>query len=148
LRSSGLGSATAGTVAARAAEPADTGAVTDLPTLDMRTDRFDSADDLVAGHARKGDAGKLTLDRERIAVADAAGTNTDQQFLRAGYRHIPLDALQFRAAPGCDHRNRLRHGVAPGWQFENLLVVQSHRPVESWLQSNLSAENRHRVMNF
>jgi hypothetical protein len=108
----------------------------------MRTDRFDSADDPVAGHARKGDAGKLTLDRERIAVADAAGTDTDQQFLRAGCRHIPLDALQFRAAPGCDHRNYLRHGVAPSWQFEDLLTVQSNRPIESWLQSNHSAKKQ------
>src|SRR5215471_6097270 len=90
----------------------------------MCTDRLDPPDDLVARHARKDDAGKLALDRERIAVADTAGMDADQQFLRARRRHVSLDAPQLRSALRRDHRNHLRHGIAPRWYFEDPVAIR------------------------
>jgi hypothetical protein len=88
----------------------------------VRADRLDPSDDFMTRHTGKDDAGELSLDGERVAMADAAGMDADQQFLRTGCRHIPLDALQFRPTLRHGHRNHLGHGIPPSWQNRMMVL--------------------------
>jgi hypothetical protein len=67
------------------------------------------------------DAGHEPLDRKRIAVANATGMNTDQQFLRTGFRHVHLDALQLRSDLGYDGKlSRARQHPENVWSLDGL----------------------------
>jgi hypothetical protein len=68
---------------AMAPMPADADPLADAPARDLGADRVDVAGDLVTRYARIGDAGKEPLDREGIAVADAAGLHFDPDLARA-----------------------------------------------------------------
>ena len=96
-------------VAARAAEPADAGALPDCPAMNLRSNRVDDADHLMAGNARILDAGKKALDGDGIAVADAAGLHADAHLAGARLGHLALHRLELPPDLRDDHRAHLRH---------------------------------------
>src|SRR5208337_2837510 len=96
-------------IAARAAEPADAGARPDAPALDALAERVDHADHLVAGNARVRDARRQALNRQYVAVADAAGLHANAYPLGARDRKIPLLRHERPAGHADDHRAHLRH---------------------------------------
>ena len=98
-------------IAAGARKPADAGPVADLPSVDLRPDRVDGSDDLVARNAGIDDARKQPFDRHQVAVADAAGLDADTHFLGAGLGNVALDRLELAAHFGHDHRLHLRHVI-------------------------------------
>src|SRR5215831_16314083 len=71
-------------IAARAAEKADTHALTDRPALDAGTKRIDAPDDLMAWNARPFDR-KQAFDRGGIGMADATRINADAHLARSRF---------------------------------------------------------------
>ena len=96
-------------VAATAAEPADADALPDCPAMNLRSNRVDDADHLMAGNARILDAGKKALDGDEIAVADAAGLHADAHLAGARLGHLALHRLELPPDLRDDHRAHLRH---------------------------------------
>src|SRR5690606_22828154 len=89
-----------------AAEPADTGAVAHFPATDIRTYRFDRADDFMARNSRILQPWPVALDNERIAMAYTASVNPDQQLAVTRRGNFPLNTFEFSSGFGdghCDH---------------------------------------------
>ena len=81
-------------MAALAAEPTHSDALTDVPANDTRPDGIDHARDLMAGRAWIHQAGKTSVLGFRIAVADAARLDMNSHLACVGFRHIALDQLE------------------------------------------------------
>src|ERR1700733_1277410 len=96
-------------IAAIAAEPADAYALADAEAFDARTEGLDDANDLVAGNARMLDEGKELLHRQRVAVADAAGLDADQNLLGAGCGNVALFGHERPSSLVNDHRAHFCH---------------------------------------
>ena len=99
----------AAAIAAGAAEPADAGARADAPALDAIAERVDHPDDLVPGNPRVPDARHQALDRQDVAVTDAAGLHLDAHLFGARKRKLALHCLQLPASFSNDHRAHFRH---------------------------------------
>jgi hypothetical protein len=55
-----------------------------FPALHTRSYGFDLSDHFMAGHARKSEFGKTAFNRKRVAVANAAGLDTDSDLPKSG----------------------------------------------------------------
>jgi hypothetical protein len=78
------------TITARAPEPADARPRANAPALDVLADRVDDADHLVPWDTRILDDWEQPLDRDHIAVANAAGLDANAHLLRTRDRNVPL----------------------------------------------------------
>jgi hypothetical protein len=72
------------------AEKADTDPLTQAPPLDAAPERVNSADRLMAWHARIGEPWSPAFDRERIGVANTAGfyANANMPWRRLCHRQL------------------------------------------------------------
>jgi hypothetical protein len=68
--------------------------VTKLNPADLCAHLFDDARPLVTENSRDGNMGPIALDHVPIRMANAAGDQTDQDLIRAGFREIKLLDLQ------------------------------------------------------
>src|SRR5690606_3986644 len=69
---------------ASSSEPRHADAVARTEAGRARAHRFDSADDLVAGHERQHGLGQLAVDDVEIGATDGAGRDPEQQLAVAG----------------------------------------------------------------
>ena len=81
-------------VTAVAAEPADTDPLADLPRDHAFTERVDRSCDFMTRHPGVLDPGHMTLNREGVGVADAAGLHTHPNLARAGLTQLTLHQLE------------------------------------------------------
>jgi hypothetical protein len=100
-------------VAAVSAVPADSNALADFPSGDVRADGVDYADDFVTGNARVLNPGHAGLFDYGVAVTDSAGLDFDADAFRGGFWDIAF--YNFKWSVGardldCAHLCRgLRH---------------------------------------
>src|SRR5437879_3011034 len=65
-----------------------------FPALHTWPYRFDLSDHFMAGHARVSESGKTAFNRKSVAVANAAGLDTDSNLPKGGLDHCPLNDFQ------------------------------------------------------
>ena len=130
--------AAAPAVPARSPEPADARPITNGPATHVGSDRFDRADDLVAGHARILKTGQITFDSHCITVTNATGTNPNQKLVCAGRRYFALDSFELAARSRHLHRN---HHDRSSFDCERLRVLsgEAHRAAFDVVAALLSA---------
>src|SRR3989442_15912182 len=73
-----------------------------FPALHTGSYGFDLSDHFMAGHARESESGKTAFNRKSVAVANAAGLDTDSNLPEGGLDHCPLNDFQL-ARLGCLH---------------------------------------------
>src|SRR2546422_1048650 len=73
-----------------------------FPALDARPYGFDLSDHFMTGHARESESGKTAFNRKSVAVANAAGLDTDSNLPKGGLDHCPFNDFQL-ARLGCLH---------------------------------------------
>ena len=122
---------------AMAAVPSNANPLPSTPIHNAIAHLLDQADDLVPGNARVLDAGKRAELCERVAVADAAGLDLDEDLARAGRWDVALNRLEWtigffhlqrpHACHGSLHQMKLeivtRGNVRRGDRFDALLIL-------------------------
>ena len=98
------------TVAAVAGKPADSHARTGLPAFDIGARGLQCANHLVTRNPRVLEPGYLPLYRQRIAVTNTAGMNTDAYLVTPRFRDITLFQSELCIPSGNDHCAHFWHG--------------------------------------
>src|ERR1700728_3414302 len=83
LASKGIAPAAAIAATTGAAVPTDTDPSTDRPSLDSRTQRVDRTNNLVSRDAGIGESGHVPFDRDRVAMTNATGVNSQSNLIWA-----------------------------------------------------------------
>ena len=99
-------------VVAVASVPAEADALAGLEERDVGADGVDDSGDLVAGHARKLEAGPQAFLGQRVRVAHPAGMDADADMAGAGIGEFFFDELKRTAGGG------YLHGTAFYWHRE------------------------------
>jgi hypothetical protein len=90
-----------------ASVPADADAIADFPTGRFGPECIDRAGDLVPRRARKGETGPNVLDRDDVAVANAASLDFDPRL--AGTRFGYGEISQVQTCIACRRYDRCSH---------------------------------------
>jgi hypothetical protein len=104
---------TAAAITTGARKPANSDPRTHSPPVDIRTNSVDHADDFMTRNARVGEPRHPALDRESIAVANAAGVHLDSHLMPARLRQFTFLHVQLAARFRNDHRVHFSHGIHP-----------------------------------
>jgi hypothetical protein len=127
-----------------AAMPADADPLSGRPANHTGTNRINDAGDFVARHARIPDAGKRTLLRERVAVADTASFNLDSYLSGTRLRNFTFHQFKRSIWVGDLHHTHASHN------FSSSMINLLFRPL--WPPCRkpsagpaLGAFGRHRV---
>jgi hypothetical protein len=96
-------------IAAGTAKPADADPLADIPSVYIRPQSLDYADDFVTRNTRIRDARRETFHGKGVAVTDAACMDADEDLMATRVGHVELFLAKSSADFRNDHCAHLRH---------------------------------------